>query len=468
MSKAQILRCLVNQRLTAAAEEICVLFERTIAEYEEERSRSKEENERQRKLLDAVFNPQLQATADVQQEWTSSLNQEDPEPTHIKEEQEELWTCQEGEQLQEPEEADINFSLTSITVKTEEDVGENAQSSQLHESQDEEKQEAAHLKTDADEELCGGSESASNSVPSCPFQPATHDENSSSSESETNGETSSSSDSETDDETSSSSESETDASSIDWDETVEPQSGSNPLQNNDVPVSHDECKTGCVEGARSLGHEEHLQKLSPLGVHSDRKRFSCPVCKTSFSSSAHLVRHVRTHTGEKPFSCSVCGKRFALNHHLRRHLIVHTGEKPFSCSLCSKQFSHHSNLKQHLTVHTREKPFSCSFCGKGFSHHSNLKLHLTVHTGEKPFRCSVCGRGFAQKEQLRQHMVVHTGEKPFSCSVCGRGFTQHGSLTRHMSVHTGEKPFSCSVCGREFTQHGSLKRHLTGHRGETV
>ena len=55
-----MLRVLVNQRLTAAAEEIFVLFERTIAEYEEELCRSKEEKERQRKLLDAVFNPQLQ------------------------------------------------------------------------------------------------------------------------------------------------------------------------------------------------------------------------------------------------------------------------------------------------------------------------------------------------------------------------------------------------------------------------
>ncbi|KAI9535866.1 hypothetical protein NQZ68_039527 [Dissostichus eleginoides] len=55
-----VLLSLVKQRLTAAAEEIFVLFERTIAEYEEELSRSKQENERHRKLLDAVLQPQLQ------------------------------------------------------------------------------------------------------------------------------------------------------------------------------------------------------------------------------------------------------------------------------------------------------------------------------------------------------------------------------------------------------------------------
>nr|XP_061784564.1 uncharacterized protein LOC133575758 isoform X2 [Nerophis lumbriciformis] len=52
MCKLQMLRALVDQRLTAAVEEIFVVFERTIAEYEAELSRTKEENNR---LLDAVF-----------------------------------------------------------------------------------------------------------------------------------------------------------------------------------------------------------------------------------------------------------------------------------------------------------------------------------------------------------------------------------------------------------------------------
>lgn len=52
MSKVQKLRAFVSQRLTAAAEEIFVLFERAIAEYEEEVCRK-------HKLLDAVFNPEV-------------------------------------------------------------------------------------------------------------------------------------------------------------------------------------------------------------------------------------------------------------------------------------------------------------------------------------------------------------------------------------------------------------------------
>ena len=60
MSKGQTLRALVNERLTAAAQEIFALFERTIAEYEEELCRSKEENQRKQELLDSVLSPRLQ------------------------------------------------------------------------------------------------------------------------------------------------------------------------------------------------------------------------------------------------------------------------------------------------------------------------------------------------------------------------------------------------------------------------
>ena len=59
MCKVQMLRALVKQRLTAAAEEIFGLFERTIAESEQEVCRLREDNERLQKLLDAVFKPQL-------------------------------------------------------------------------------------------------------------------------------------------------------------------------------------------------------------------------------------------------------------------------------------------------------------------------------------------------------------------------------------------------------------------------
>nr|XP_046187898.1 uncharacterized protein LOC124016378 isoform X2 [Oncorhynchus gorbuscha] len=49
-----------------------------------------------------------------QQEWSTRLGQEDPEPTQIKEEQEELCTSQEKEKLQGMEADIIEFKFTPV------------------------------------------------------------------------------------------------------------------------------------------------------------------------------------------------------------------------------------------------------------------------------------------------------------------------------------------------------------------
>nr|XP_033933534.1 zinc finger E-box-binding homeobox 1-like [Pseudochaenichthys georgianus] len=281
-----VLLSLVKQRITEAAEDIFLLFERTIAEYEEELSRSRQENERHRKLLDAVLQPQLQIhRADVQQlvvveeevppeqqEWSSSLDQKDPDqpPPHIKEEQEELWSSQEGEQLQGLEEADIiKSTFTPVPVKSEDDE-EKPQSSQLHQIQTE------HMETEADGEDCGGP--ARSSDPKRHLQPETEDNPGDSSEPDTGD----SSEPDTED-------------SADWKETREPVSNSQINKQDSVSDSR---------------------------RNSGEKQFSCSICKKYFAVRGSLKDHFRIHTGEKPFSCSVCDKSFTWRHQVKSHKCV--------------------------------------------------------------------------------------------------------------------------------------------------
>lgn len=69
MSKIEMLRLLINQRLTAAAEEIFRVLGSTVALDEEEVSRSRLEIDRQRRLLALSRAPQicLQAAASGEQ-----------------------------------------------------------------------------------------------------------------------------------------------------------------------------------------------------------------------------------------------------------------------------------------------------------------------------------------------------------------------------------------------------------------
>ncbi|XP_049923359.1 zinc finger protein 771-like isoform X23 [Epinephelus moara] len=380
MSNVQMLRSLLKQRLTAADGEIFGLFERTIAEYEEELCRSKEENERQRKLLDAVFNPQLRLhRADVQQllvvkeevppeqqEWSSSVDQEDPEPPHIKEDQE--------DPEPPPNKEEQEFTSTPVPVKSEDDE-EKPQSSQLHQRHTEQ------METESDGEDCGGPEPARNSDPDTHLQP------------------------------------ETDASD-DWTETREPQSRLNSLKNDQVPVSD-------LNGGK-------------------KKPYRCSECGKRFSQRGNLKRHMSTHTGEKPFSCSECGKGFSQLGNLKLHMSTHTGEKPYSCSECGKRLGNLRNLKLHMSTHTGEKPYSCSECGKGYSQLGNLKKHMSTHTGEKPYSCSECGKRFGHLGNLKEHMSTHTGEKPYSCSECGKRFGRTGHLKTSSSCWWLKKRFPLS------------------------
>ncbi|KAK6326707.1 hypothetical protein J4Q44_G00023520 [Coregonus suidteri] len=99
---------------STAAEEIFGVVEETIAEYQEEVSRTKEENRHLRSMLDVRTKTdiKLHSQADLQQltvtvsdevispeqqEWSPSLGQKDPEPTQMKDEQEEPRTSQEDE-----------------------------------------------------------------------------------------------------------------------------------------------------------------------------------------------------------------------------------------------------------------------------------------------------------------------------------------------------------------------------------
>ncbi|XP_041829669.1 gastrula zinc finger protein XlCGF57.1-like [Melanotaenia boesemani] len=404
-------------------------------------------------MLPADVQPLLVIKEEVP--W-SSLDQQDPEPLHIKEEEEELWTSQVGEKL-DGKETDISrFSFTAVTVKSEDDE-EKPQSSQLHQIKTEDSRDTkpptsssdTQMKTEADGEVCGGPEPTMNLAPNNYLQQNT-DENEF-----FEAEVSIDDDEDYWQDPLSDSESETEDGDRDWRETGEPNSGVNK-------------DLGCSASKKSVtystsGKDCESSLKSNKTVHAGRQTFVCSYCGKKIIYESDFKKHLRVHTGEKPYHCDICGKSFSQRGTLSNHMKIHTGEKPFTCNDCGKRFNKRAHLEMHMRIHTGEKPFSCNICGRRFHRNEHLKTHVGVHTGEKPFSCLICAKRFTRNTLLKTHMRVHTGEKPFACSDCGKRFNQRANLKTHMRVHTGEKPFSCVVCGKRFNQISNLKTHVRVH-----
>ncbi|XP_072222174.1 uncharacterized protein [Leuresthes tenuis] len=383
MSSVQHLRDFISERLRAAAEEIFTKLEKTIVQYELE-------IDRQRRLLDINWTPEIKLhTTDCggpnkvthefdsdlpqqhvfkeeeevlhqlcNQESNSCLGQEEPDPSQFKEQQVELGTSEEGEQLSLKQESHIFMRTPSDDESNHSEPGPNTDqlpsyNSPISESQDQEQSQNTDPGSTSYVELKPKNKYSRNksysNVENCPRS----------------------------------------------------ESHFNTYTGKKSLVCHICGKTfKCKSNMR-----KHYK------VHTGERPYSCKICGKGVRDRDKLLIHTRTHTGERPYSCKTCGKSFTQNGGLTVHMRTHTDERPYSCELCGKGFRDNSKLLVHMRTHTGERPYSCKTCGKSFTQNSHLTVHMKIHERVRPYTCQTCGLFFSNSSDMLRHVKTHPGEK---------------------------------------------------------
>ncbi|XP_070404397.1 zinc finger and SCAN domain-containing protein 2-like [Nothobranchius furzeri] len=444
MSSARSLREFIRERLTAAAAEIFSEFEQTIVRYEEE-------IDRQRRLLEISWKPQInlhrielplhdvskdeEVLTDQQlwnQERTSSLDQEQPEPLQegpeppqmkVEQdeseplqvlEQEELCMSQDEEQLVLKQE-----TVTSLVTPADEDRDHHGPEPDRHQ---------LLLSPFPEAEFRAAAAPGSTELP---LYGVRKDEEVLNVQPLWNQERTSSLGQEHPEPLQEESEPPLRQNSFNFMGTSpsEETDSCKPEPNRNQPLCHSstEAENQDQDGCRNENSTPNSnQELTQNKKMPKNQRSQKPVDGD---------KHKRAHRQERLFSCELCGKSFSYNFLLNIHMRSHTGEKPYPCKTCGKCFSYSSDLSRHMRTHTGVKPYPCKTCGKCFSYSGDLTRHMRTHTGEKPFPCKTCGRCFTESCDLTRHIRTHTGEKPFPCKTCGKCFSIRGNLTIHMRTH---------------------------------
>ncbi|XP_042280560.1 zinc finger protein 239-like isoform X2 [Thunnus maccoyii] len=105
-------------------------------------------------------------------------------------------------------------------------------------------------------------------------------------------------------------------------------------------------------------NEDNSTKLK-IRRKTVKKSFKCGTCGKVFTCKSKLLTHMRVHTGEKPYACNTCERRFTQLGTLKAHLRVHTGERPCPCNTCGKRFCQMSDLRRHVKIHSAAKLHNC-------------------------------------------------------------------------------------------------------------
>ncbi|KAJ0012145.1 hypothetical protein NQD34_013120 [Periophthalmus magnuspinnatus] len=447
MSKHQTLRALVTERLTAAAEEIFALFERTIADYEEELCRSKEENQRNQESLDSVLSPRLELLrSEVQILSVESLEcpGSDRDTPRIKEEPEEQSVKQEKDTLTAQLPVGVAESSSVCLKSGESSLLQQRQTEAREETQGEDISTEPHLHTEIEGHTEYSSDTDNDEDWTDPFS-------------------------------CSAAQMETEADGDHYNQVQKAQT-LRALVNEQLTMAAEEMglnqdtpQTPWIKEEPEEQSVKQKEEQLPVGVAE-----SSSVCLKSGESS--LLQQRQTEAREE-----TQGEDISTEPHLHPETKGHTEyssdtdnyeywRDPFSCSAAQMETEADGDHYNQVQIRaTSTAPCSGLFpinmsAPETRASLNNGDLSRTAERAEgNKHQCFVCKKRLGSKQNLQRHIRVHTGEKPFSCSACEKSFSRRDILAAHERTHTGERPYTCCICYKGYTHRHHLKKHMRTH-----
>ncbi|XP_071400437.1 zinc finger protein 835-like [Centroberyx affinis] len=103
----------------------------------------------------------------------------------------------------------------------------------------------------------------------------------------------------------------------------------------------------------------------------------------------------------------------------------------------------------------------CRVCGALHRSTGILMKHAWSHVDDPVCLCGVCGERSDSAEVLRVHLQSH--QKTHDCPVCGKSYLRVDGLNEHVAAHTGGKTHECDVCHKTFALKSSVRTHQKSH-----
>ena len=129
----------------------------------------------------------------------------------------------------------------------------------------------------------------------------------------------------------------------------------------------------------------------------------CTVCGKSFSKSKQFVIHMKNHSLNKCDACTSGNFDCTCSTQLRKHLITHMDGNTYQCTICGNTFSTSKHLVIHMKNLSWNKCYACTSGNFKLTCSTQLRMHLINSLDGKPNHCAICRNTF----NMTKHLVIH-------------------------------------------------------------